>query len=178
MRTRPHEDYRRLDLENDETLGFLDWKEGVQATLESIDSLLVPHGLEVVQYDTQQDAYAFKIERLDATVGIDINAPLLTREEVQSVAHDLTAKLGHRVEVVRHRQGWEHGAGGRQVVFDDIRLRIHFYGQPHGYRTGQYHARVFHSLIESDREAAILGLQQRSEAAFRVLIGQLPPTSE
>ena len=67
MRTLPIEDYEKLDQEdgdkNTPPTRFLDWKDGVGRTLEAVDDLLAAHGLEVVQYDTGQDAYQFQIEK-------------------------------------------------------------------------------------------------------------------
>lgn len=67
MRTLSFEEYEKLDPEDGDRdtprTRFLDWKDSVAVTLEAVDDLLADHGLEIVQYDTGQDAYQFKIER-------------------------------------------------------------------------------------------------------------------
>jgi hypothetical protein len=39
-----------------------DWKESVDEVLKEVDKQLKPHGLEVVQIDTQSDTYAWYIK--------------------------------------------------------------------------------------------------------------------
>lgn len=66
MRTLPYEQFEAL-LDDDPGSRFLDWKDHPDMTLEAVDDLLVAFGLEVVQYDTGQDAYRFKIEKRQPT---------------------------------------------------------------------------------------------------------------
>lgn len=54
---------RDADGELPDSIGGADWKESIATALDVIDGLLEPHGLEVVQFDTAADDYAFKIEK-------------------------------------------------------------------------------------------------------------------
>ena len=45
---------------------MVDWKDNPADTLEALDVLLKPHGLEVVLLDVGDDAYHFKIEKIPA----------------------------------------------------------------------------------------------------------------
>ncbi len=49
--------------DEDETLGFLDWKDGPPTVLEQVDTLLEAFGLEVVVFETGADDYLFRIEK-------------------------------------------------------------------------------------------------------------------
>lgn len=61
MRTIPmSEDEEEL---HGEAVQMADWKAPPEEVLKSVDELLEPHGLEIVQYDTQDDSYLFRIER-------------------------------------------------------------------------------------------------------------------
>lgn len=53
---------RGTDGELPDNVGGADWKESVATVLDVIDGLLEPHGLEIVQFDTGADDYAFKVE--------------------------------------------------------------------------------------------------------------------
>ena len=44
-------------------VGSADWKESPGEVLKTIDQLLKPHGLEIVEHDAQSDTYMFTIER-------------------------------------------------------------------------------------------------------------------
>ena len=58
MRTEPV-----IDAIDDETVQIVDWKESPASVLEAVDFLLKRHGLEVVQLETGDDSYTFRIEK-------------------------------------------------------------------------------------------------------------------
>lgn len=61
---------------DDETVRRVDWKAAPHDVLEALDGLLSPHGLEVVNYDTGGDEYAFKVERAASATDCKSGTPL------------------------------------------------------------------------------------------------------
>lgn len=55
------DDFSDEDGEFHDGIRIADWKEHANEVLESIDDQLKEFGLEVVQYDTRADFYAWKI---------------------------------------------------------------------------------------------------------------------
>lgn len=65
VRTQPAPD-NYTDAGNHPGVQTVDWKDNPAETLEAIDLLLKPLGLEVVLLDVGDDAYHFKIEKASA----------------------------------------------------------------------------------------------------------------
>jgi hypothetical protein len=49
-------------LNDDPTVGSVDWRDSPETVLKTVDALLAPHGLEIVVSDTRTDEYKFRIE--------------------------------------------------------------------------------------------------------------------
>jgi hypothetical protein len=50
-------------LDKFQPVAFFDWKDTIGQSLDALDDLLKPHGLEIVNYDGGSDDYMIRVEK-------------------------------------------------------------------------------------------------------------------